>query len=192
MICYAEQSNQIKPAGGISGFRPICVATSAGSFIGDSIMKQIPLTQGKFAIVDDEDYEWLMQWKWYAAKGTYTYYAARGFPKRILMHRQILGLIKGDGKESDHKDHNGLNNRKINLRSCTKSENQHNQNIIRKKTSSKYKGVCWHKSHQKWTAQIVINNKHFCLGLFNNETKAAKAYDKKAKKLFGEFVLTNF
>lgn len=158
-------------------------------------MKTIPLTQGKFAIVDDEDYEWLNQWKWCADKIGKTYYAVRTINHKlgkqmILMHRQILRLTKGDGKLTDHRNHNGLNNRKCNLRICT--HNQNHQNRRKPRTLNRYKGVSWHKPSKRWCAHIIHNKKYIHLGYFDNEIKAAKTYDKKAKELFGEFACLNF
>ncbi len=158
-------------------------------------MKKIPLTQGQAAIVDDEDYEWLMQWKWTIDKRNHTFYAIRRSScklgkRKIFMHREILGLTKGDGKQTDHKNHNGLDNRRINIRICTGSQNQHNQK--KQKGNSKYKGVCWNKYKKKWQAQIEHNNQCFYLGSFLKEIDAAKAYDKKARKLNGEFACLNF
>jgi len=161
-------------------------------------MKTIPLTQGKFAIVDDDDFNWLNQWKWYAAKDGLSWYVCRG-RLSIKMHREILGLKKGDGKETDHKNGNGLDNRRCNLRICTRAENVRNMQKDNNCTS-KYKGVHWQKGEirkgkqykGKWASQIVYNYKHIYLGLFNNEIDAAFAYDKAAKELFGEFVYLNF
>lgn len=159
-------------------------------------MKQIPLTQGKFAIVDDEDYEWLNQWKWYARKHRNTFYAIRNTNqqsserKHVRMHRLILGLRKGDGKTSDHKNGNGLDNRRKNLRICTKSQNSQNR-LPLKNTSSKFKGVYWDKKGKIWRAGIQKNSKRIYLGCFKSEIEAAKAYDRKAKELFGEFALCN-
>lgn len=95
-------------------------------------MKLIPLTQGQFAVVDDSDYEWLNQWKWYANRNRYTYYAVRsdhtnGIIKQILMHREIMNTP--NGMVVHHIDHNGLNNQRCNLKNCTESENQKNQRI---------------------------------------------------------------
>ena len=159
-------------------------------------MKQIPLTQGKYAIVDNADYEWLNQWKWCAEKIGNIYYAVRTIKingKNIpqLMHRLILGLIKGDGKLTDHHNHNGLDNRLENLRICNNSQNHHNQ-LPQKDCISKYKGVGWFKRDKKWCARICMNRKHYHIGYFDTETKAAKAYDKKALELFGEYACINF
>lgn len=155
-------------------------------FIGDSRMKKIPLTQGKFAIVDDFNYEWLNQWRWQAQKGNETYYA-RGYidGKMIYMHRLILGAK--DGQFIDHKDHNGLDNSITNIRFCTVAENQHNKKS-NKNSTSKYKGVSWNKQVKKWRATI----KNITIGQYKSEKNAAIAYDIAANQLFGKFAYTNF
>ena len=184
-----------KPSGFNSGFSPVLYANSDGLFIGDNIMKRIPLTQGKFALVDDEDYEWLMQWKWTVAKQhNGDFYAVRqpsrklGKRKTIYMHRQILNI--SPKMLTDHRNHCGLDNRKLNIRSCTNSQNRQNQ--ILAGGISKFKGVYWNKNAKKWCVNIYQNYKRYQLGYFKAEIKAAKAYDKKAKELFGEFAYTNF
>jgi hypothetical protein len=150
-------------------------------------MKEIKLTQGKFAQVDDEDFEWINQWKWYAQKSNKYIYAARySKGKYYYMHRVIMNpdLLH----EVDHKDRNGLNNQKNNLRICS-----HQQNAMNSKSregSSKYIGVCYKDKYI--TAQIVINNKTIHLGYFKTEEDAAFARDLKAKELFGEFANLNF
>ncbi len=161
-------------------------------------MKQIPLTQNKFALVDDEDYQELSLFKWCAVRRRTTWYAVRGGSrdesgkqKSFLMHRAILGLKKGDKLESDHRDHNGLNNRRSNLRLCTHSQNCMNRKL-QKDVTSKYKGVCWNKKRNKWTAEIRKDGKKHYLGCFDSEIEAAKVYDKRATELFGEFAYLNF
>lgn len=143
-------------------------------------MKLIPLTQGKFAQVDDEDYEWLMKWKWYIRTNKWNSYASRNskkneFSKRITiqMHREIFGLKPGGKELIDHKDHDGLNNQKNNIRLATDSQN--NSNIYsRKNSTSKYLGVCLDKSrknNKKWMAQITSNKKKIHLGHYTAEPK---------------------
>ena len=159
----------------------------------------ISLTQGLFALVDGNDYEELTKHKWHANKSGNTYYAARRIgkwpnQKTILMHRVILNTPKG--MDTDHQNHYGLDNRKINLRPCTHSQNLANgrkeQCYLGKSTTSLFKGVHWNKNAQKWSAQITCNSKKSFLGYFNDEIEAAKAYDKKAKNLFREFAKLNF
>lgn len=153
--------------------------------------KKIPLTQGRFAIVDDEDFEYLNQWKWCFDK---TGYARRsegvslGKIKNFSMHREINRTPKG--LQTDHKNGEGLDNRRCNLRTATHSQNQ--QNRKHSHGISEFKGVCWHKILGKWNAYIRIKGKLKHLGFFENERKAATVYDTAARKYFGEFAMTNF
>ena len=153
-------------------------------------MKLITLTQSLFAQVDDEDYEYLNQWKWSAAKGRITYYAVRVENKTYIpMHRVLLKLT--DPKIlGDHIDGNGLNNQKHNIRPCTPVQNKYNS--IKKNSGSTYKGVTWNKQHKKWRARIMYNKKEIFIGHYTSEIEAAKAYDNEAKKYFGEFAYLNF
>jgi len=151
----------------------------------------ISLTKGKFTIVDDEDYEWLSQWKWHYNNGGYAVRAITTTKNKqtlILMHRIITNAPPD--KQVDHIDHDKLNNVRINLRACTHAENQHNR--CRGCGTSKFKGVCWHKRDKKWMSSIRIYDKLKHLGCFVNEIDAAKAYDKAARELFGEFAFGNF
>lgn len=158
-------------------------------------MKQILLTQRKFAIVDDADFDWLNRFKWYAHKGAGTYYAVRhsaqiaGKRFHVDMHRVILGLNRGDKCQCDHRDHNGLNNQRSNLRICTRQQNNYNQKS--RQGSSKFKGVRWRKGEHKWETRIQHKKRRICLGFFNNEIEAAEAYNVAAQKLFGEFAKLN-
>lgn len=165
-------------------------------------MKEIKLTQGKVALVDDEDYEWLNQWRWHARKDSKTYYAGRSVYmgggsknpriRTISMHRLIINIP--DGIDVDHIDHDGLNNQKHNLRIATRTQNQYNR-TSRHGSSSKYKGVTiLQKGKEKGriSAEIRCGKKRICLGHFRNEEDAARAYDQKAKELFGEFATLNF
>lgn len=151
-------------------------------------MKTVSLTQGKVATVDNKDFKKLNKYKWYATKKDNNWYACRSIKPSIFMHRQILGLKYKDGVKSDHKNGNGLDNRRQNLRKCTNAQNIQNQKI-RLNGTSKYKGV--YKQNKRWRAVITYNRLPILLGYFNNEIDAAKAYDMKAKELFGEFARLN-
>ncbi len=158
-------------------------------------MRRIPLTQGTFALVDDKDFDYLNQWKWCVYNKNNFLYVIRGIKKgnktiSVRMHRVITGAPKG--MEVDHRNHNGLDNSRCNLRICTRSQNQHNQKLRAKSKTSKYKGVCWNKSDNRWYALIGLHGKQFFLGSFKNEIEAARAYDAKAMELHGEFAYINF
>jgi len=159
--------------------------------------RRIPLTQGKYAIVDPEDYERLSKHKWHANKGGATFYAARWAPRKrgknltlIYMHRQVLN--NPDSDFIDHINHNGRDNRKANLRPATRAQNNYNRKKYDNNSYSKYKGVSFKQKKQIWTAQIGLNNKMMFLGYFKKEIDAAKAYDAAARKYHKEFAVTNF
>jgi len=174
-------------------------------FLGE-IMKKIPLTCDKFALIDDEDFERVNQYKWYAKrpknKNGIWYASGCVNGETISMHRFILGLKKGDGQITDHIDDNGLNNQKSNLRKCTAQQNRQNARKRRNICSSKYLGVWYFAPDSailneeipkiQWRAQICVNGKLKHLGTFNSEEQAALAYDLAAKKHFGEFARLNF
>jgi hypothetical protein len=103
-----------------------------------------------------------------------------------------LILNTPDGMETDHINHDGLDNRRVNLRSCTQAENQHNQQPRKKAKSSVFKGVCYSKNGDKWQSYITVNRKIINIGYFLSEIKAALAYDEAARKYYGEFAHTNF
>lgn len=153
--------------------------------------KKIPLTQGKFTIVDDDIFDRFCNLKWQAHFSNGNWYAVREIwidksHKTLRMHSLIMGR-----SFIDHISGDGLDNRRENLRLATPTQNQ--QNKAKKKfLSSKFKGVAWHKDTGKWQSRITLNRKTIYLGIFGNEIDAARAYDKKAKELFGEFARPNF
>ena len=153
-------------------------------------MKTIPLSQGKCAIVDDNKYDSLSKYKWCAVKSRNTFYAARTENgKRIYMHREVMGLSFNNSEQVDHINHDGLDNKLLNLRSCMPKQNQYNLKSI--KGSSKYKGVCWHKGAKKWRASIFFNYHNYYLGVFVSEVEAAKAYNIAADYYYGKFAYLN-
>jgi hypothetical protein len=113
-------------------------------------MKELLLTQGKVALVDDEDFEYVSQWKWHAQRDRGTWYAKRRDGTKL--HRIIMKTPVD--LEVDHRDKNGLNCQKYNMRNCTHSQNMHNRNFI-----GKYKGVWIHKASGRWTSFIQGNGK---------------------------------
>ena len=162
--------------------------------------KQISLTRGLFTIIDDEDFEWLNQWKWYAHKAKTGFYVYRSFTyksenkiikKNIAMHRLLMNIIDSNDI-CDHIDGNPLNNQKYNLRKCTKQQNNYNHKNHRKNKTSKYLGVCFFPESSKWRATICKAGKVQHIGLYYTEEEAAKAYDNLAKELHGEFASLNF
>ena len=153
--------------------------------------KHIVLLRGQRALVDDEDYERLSQWRWrLGANG----YVCRGERKSkdnyrtILLAREVLKAPPG--KVVDHINHDILDNRRSNLRICTYIQNQGNK-ALSKIGSSCFKGVSYHKDSKKWRSYIFYSYKHYHLGLFSTEIEAAQAYNAAAKVIFGEFALLN-
>ncbi len=145
-----------------------------------------------FSQVDDEDYAWLNLYQWNVKtwkKDSKVLYA-RTIPSqgRIPMHRMLFP----EHNKIDHIDGNGLNNQRNNLRLVTSVQNQMNIRKRGNNFTSSYKGVYWNKERKKWQVGIRINNKSIFLGRFNSEIEGAKAYDEKAKELFGEYACLNF
>jgi len=157
-------------------------------------MKKIKLTQGKHAMVDDEDYHWLSQRKWYAVKvshaGTSPTWYAKRWPN-LYMH-QAISIRMGfrSAKGNDHADGNGLNNQRFNIRKASYTQ----QNGNRRKESgcrSKFKGVYWRKDRGHWVARLRHKWTSYYLGSFVEEELAARAYDNAARKIFGSFARLN-
>lgn len=156
-------------------------------------MKTITLTKGTHAIVDDADYDELVKYKWYTKNGKNgTFYAQRDiwYPntkrrEKILMHRQIMQKYFTKEKNyTDHINHDGLDNRRCNLRVCTNSENMQNRK------NRLYSGsIWWDKTREKWSAQLCINYKKITIGRFNNKNIAEQIMIAKAKSLLGEFAV---
>ncbi|MCK5610847.1 HNH endonuclease [Candidatus Pacearchaeota archaeon] len=155
---------------------------------------KIPLTQGKHALIDESDREIVEKRTWFAVKHINNFYASTNIKKggrltTIYMHRFITGDI--EGMQVDHLNRDGLDNRRGNLRICTSSQNNANRKPLKGKTS-KYKGVHWDKRMKKWRARMNPKPKIIHLGYFGREIEAARAYDKKALELYGEFAYLNF
>jgi len=163
-------------------------------------MKELQLSQGYKCQVSDGDC-WVSQYKWRAhvkrrvdgtIKKVYAIRTVRVNGKNTtqLMHRLILGMTD-PAIEIDHKDRDGLNNQRQNLRQATTQQNQRNQGLDKSNTSG-FKGVSWHSHHKKWDANIRVDNRLLHLGRFVDPIKAARAYDVAAVKHFGEFAYCNF
>ena len=163
-----------------------------------SHMRRILLTRGLFATIDDADYKYLSKFSWYAhqaRKTDRTWYAksrrSRKDDNKIFrMHRFILG-ISDPLIKVDHRDGNGLNNCRANLRVCTQAQNARNARRSSKNTSG-FKGVSWNAQMKKWTAHIFPRGRSIYLGLFVSKKDAAKAYDESALQHYGEFAHLNF
>ncbi len=157
-------------------------------------MRTIPLTRGQVALVDDEDFERVNALKWCALKAGRKFYAVRGGKgdesgrgKMQYMHIFIMGF-----KGIDHRDGDGLNNQRRNLRGASAQQNSQSFHCKKAGASSKYRGVTWSKATSNWKAQIMTERINTHLGLFEAEESAARAYDQKARELFGEFAHLNF
>lgn len=154
---------------------------------------EIPLSQGQIALIDDDDFELVSQYIWYAGwnPNTKSFYACTNIRKLdgkytiLHMHKLITGF-----RITNPKNHDTLDNRRENLRDASASQNQ--GNMRPRGGSSQYKGVSWRKKSKKWTAQIQINKKLKHLGYFTEELEAAKAYDTAALQAWGEFAYLNF
>jgi hypothetical protein len=147
-------------------------------------VKEINLTQGKIALVDDEDYEYLNQYKWCVHTSgnneKFIYAVSRINKKLVRMHRLLLKVSKNI--MVDHLDFNGLNNQKYNLRACTIAQNTQHQNK-KPKGKNKYKGVSWYSAYKKWVVRICCNRKIIHIGYFLDEREAALKYHKEFAKL---------
>lgn len=152
-------------------------------------MRLIPLTQGKFAIVDDEDYDYLSQFKWSVTSTGYAHRNAKiGLNKRRYIKMHAVVAQTPQGMETDHINRNRLDNRKSNLRICTHTENMRNQ-TKHKNNKSGFKGVYWHPGCGCYKAQIKHHGVIIQLGGFQFPEDAHAAYVKAALKYHGDFAL---
>lgn len=149
----------------------------------------VPLSHGKVAVVDNADYTLVSQYKWRATQShDHLWYAVTGSRPYLTMHALILGTV---GKAHiDHRDRDGLNNQRYNLRECTLSQNAANRRK-RSGSVSQFKGVGWNIVVKKWIARIRKDGIAYHLGYFVNEEDAARAYNVAAARLFGEFANLN-
>lgn len=163
---------------------------------GFVFMKKIIVNSPKHGIkeilVDNDMFEDLNKFTWCAHKCGNVFYAMRKYKRTIsiMMHRLVMG-ITDPNIMVDHRDNNGLNNQRSNLRTATRSENLCNRKSVRN-SKSKYKGVAWVTSHKLWRASIQKDKVQRALGYFKSEIDAAKAYDAAAKQYHGEFANLNF
>lgn len=149
--------------------------------------REIILSNSQISYIDEDDFELVNQFRWYPLVNPNVTYANSSHTK-TLMHRLILGLNSEDKRLVDHKDRNGLNNQRSNLRIATRSQNGFNY----PPTEGSYKGVSWDAAREKWKAQIMIDRKQINIGRFDDPIEAAKAYDRIAKERLGEFAYLNF
>jgi hypothetical protein len=155
----------------------------------------VPLTQGKFAVIDAADADDILRFRWCFDKG----YATRKRQawetpgsRLIAMHRQILGIQNaGRWVLGDHRDGERLNNRRSNLRRVTAKENASNK-ASQRGSSSPFLGVGWHVRLKRWEAAISNGGKRYWLGYYADAEEAARAYDRAARRAYGEFARTNF
>lgn len=149
---------------------------------------KIPLSKGLFAVIDEADLPIVSKFKWHAHKARNTWYArtdrvVNGKRRNIYLHSLLSG-----GSQTDHRDTNGLNNRRSNLRACTQSQNSANMPTKR----DGFRGVSWDKSRGKWIAGLTVNYQRINAGRFATEEEAALAYDDLAIQHFGKFARLNF
>lgn len=159
-------------------------------------VREIPLTQGKVALVDEEDYELVAGFSWSASKRARTMYAnayvrgtGRAGRAMVYMHRIIMSPPAG--VEVDHIDGDGLNNTRANLRLCTRAQNHQNHHGTRSRITT-YRGITFDGNTGTWVAQIQMDGRGYRLGTFDNAYDAACEYDIAASCMFGQFASLNF
>lgn len=156
--------------------------------------REIPVSKGLVAIVDEEDYPEISKFTWHARKDGHFYYPAtwvgpRKTRKYVMMHQMIMGVIPG--KKIDHIDRKPLNNSRSNLRHVDHRTNCLNTAMWASNTSG-YRGVSWHQVRRKWRACIGVHGKMIDIGHFSSAEDAARAYDQAAREFFGEDAFVNF
>jgi hypothetical protein len=158
--------------------------------------RRIPLTEGKFTIVDPQDFYVFNNFQWCAVKHKSLFHAVRlingsnNITKIVSLHTEMMNPPKG--LVVDHRNRDGLDNRRANLRLATHSQNRCNTNRSKVGCSSQYRGVYWHKQKKCWRAHLQYEGKWIWLGRFDSELDAARAYDNAARKYHGEFARLNF
>ena len=156
------------------------------------VTREIPLTQGRITLVDDDDFERVSQFRWRAYRNRDTFYAIRSIKKpdgrwtTQHLHTFITGYI-----QTDHWNGDGLDNRRSNLRIATDNDNRRNSKLFQNNTSG-YKGVSWDKGRRLWRVQVSVNGTTRYVGRYDDIIEAARAYDEAARKWYGEFARTNF
>lgn len=159
----------------------------------DENTRIIPLTKGFVTLVDKDDYERLMRWRWCVSVISGRPHAVRMCPmtrRLIYMPREILGLIAGDRREVDHKNHDTLDNRHSNIRIANRAQNNWNTRRHRDNTSG-FKGIDWRKKERRWRARLQVNGKRIHLGLYLDVEAAVKAYRDASKQLQGEYACSD-
>lgn len=162
---------------------------------GLAAMKYINLTQGQVAIVDAIDFVSLSKFKWHALRQRDGSFCAcrmsqRPNRQRIYMHREIMGVVDRQFFV-DHKNHNTLDNRRINIRIATPAQNRHNSRPNNEKKTSKYLGVSWSQAHKSYRVVLAVNGKQQVIARSVDERRAARIYNKAAKEHYGEFAYLN-
>lgn len=150
---------------------------------------EIPVGDGRFALVSVEDLPIVQGHKWRAYNFKSTFYAVTGSTEILYMHRMVCGFP--DGMDVDHLDANGLNNTRENLVPMSHSLNVRRA-IGNRKNTSGFRGVCWDKGKGKWKSYMQLNGRLFNIGRHDTAVEAALAYDRESIRLFGEFGPTNF